>query len=112
MLNIYFVIFLITVLVSSFSQIILKKGANTEYPNKIREYLNVFVISGYCLMFLSMILTIIAYKGVEYKSGVLIESLGNVVVLILSRVFFKEKITWNKILGISLILSGFFVFYL
>lgn len=59
-----------------------------NYPNKIREYVNVFVISGYMLMLVSMILTIVAYKGVEYKSGMIIESLGNVLVLLLSYFFF------------------------
>lgn len=112
MINIYFFIYLLTVFLSSFSQILLKKGAMNNYPNKIREYVNVFVISGYMMMFVSMLLTIVAYKGVEYKSGMIIESLGNVLVLIFSYFFFKEKIGINKIIGISLILCGFFVFYL
>lgn len=112
MINIYFWIYILTVFLSSFSQILLKKGAMNNYPNKIREYVNVFVISGYMLMLVSMILTIVAYKGVEYKSGMIIESLGNVLVLILSYFFFKEKIGINKIVGIFLILCGFFIFYI
>lgn len=112
MFNIYFFIFLLTVVISSFSQILLKKAALNKYPNKIREYMNALVISGYFLMFASMVMTIIAYKGVEYKNGMIIESLGNVLVLILSHYFFKEKITLNKVMGIALILCGFVVFYL
>ena len=88
MTNIYLGIYILTVFLSSFSQILLKKGAMNNYPNKIREYVNVFVISGYMLMLVSMILTIVAYKGVEYKSGMIIESLGNVLVLLLSYFFF------------------------
>lgn len=112
MLNIYFWIYILTVFISSFSQILLKKAAMKHYPNKIREYVNVFVISGYMLMFLSMILTIVAYKGVEYKSGMIIESLGNVLVLVFSYFFFKEKIGISKIVGIFLILCGFVIFYI
>lgn len=41
------------------------------------------MISGYGLLFLSMLLTIYAYSGMEYKNGPVIESLGNVMVLVL-----------------------------
>jgi len=111
MLNIYFLIYLIAVFVASFSQILLKKAAMNQYPNKIREYLNVFVILGYGMMFVSMFLAIVAYRGIEYKNGMIIDSLGNVLVLIFSYLFFKEKIGLHKVIGIFLILCGFFVFY-
>ncbi len=112
MLNIYFLIYLLAVFVASFSQILLKKAAMNQYPNRIREYLNVFVILGYGMMFVSMFLAIVAYKGIEYKNGMIIDSLGNVLVLIFSYLFFKEKIGPRKIIGILLILCGFFVFYI
>lgn len=112
MLNKYVLLFLAAVLISSFSQILLKKSAMRRYTDRIREYLNLFVITGYMLMFLSMILTIAAYKGVAYKNGMILESLGNVVVLLFSHIFLKEKMGMQKITGMILILCGFFVFYL
>ena len=79
----------------------------------IEEYLNWKVICGYGLMFVGMFLTIIAYsKGVQYKNGPIMESIGNIWVVILSFLFFREPITRNKVLGNILILLGIVIFYL
>lgn len=99
------------VLIASFSQLLLKKGAQNHYFNVIREYLNIWVISGYALMVLSMLLTIWAYRGLDYKNGPIIESLGFAFVMILSRIFFGEKITKRKVFGNILIFVGILVFY-
>lgn len=101
-----------SVLVASFSQILLKKSAQKTYTSVIREYLNPFVIAGYGLMLFSTVLTVMAYKGIELKNGAVIETLGFPVVMVLSRFFFGERITKKKLLGNSLILIGMLVFYL
>ena len=64
------------------------------------------------MLVMSTILTILAFKGLDYKNGPIIESTGYVFIMILSRIFLKEKITKNKILGNSLILFGILIFYL
>ena len=48
----------------------------------------------------------------DYKNGPVIESLGYVMVLLLSRVFFGEKISAKKVAGTLCILAGIVVFYL
>lgn len=101
----------LSVVVASFSQILLKKSAGKVYESVIREYLNVFVIVGYGMMVVSTLLTVGGYAGLEYKNGAVIEALGFVLVMFLSRIFFGEKITKKKLLGNSLILLGIFVFY-
>ncbi|MCI8376021.1 MAG: EamA family transporter [Lachnospiraceae bacterium] len=110
-MNEYFLLMLGSVLVASFSQLLLKKGAQNQYANVIREYLNVWVVSGYALMVASTLLTILAYRGLDYKNGPIIESLGFAFVLILSRLFFGEKITKRKVLGNVLIFAGILIFY-
>lgn len=112
MLNVYFFIYLLSVIIASLSQVLLKKAAMNHYPNRIREYLNAYVILGYGMMFISLFLSIVAFRGIAYKNGMIIDSLGNVLVLIFSYLFFKEKIGPRKIIGIMLILCGFFVFYM
>ena len=102
----------LAVAISSASQMLLKKGASRQYQNVILEYLNPWVISGYGLMILSTLCVIYAYKGVEYKNGAIIESLGFLLVMVLSRLFFGEKITPRKIMGNLIILAGIAVFYL
>ncbi len=111
MVNKYFFLLVMSVVVASFSQILLKKSARKTYASILREYLNIYVVTGYGMMVLSTLLTVAGYSGVEYKNGAVIESLGFVLVMLLSRFFFGEKITKKKLLGNSLILLGIFVFY-
>ena len=111
-MNSYVFLLIASVLIASCSQIILKKSASKEYSSIIREYLNVRVIVGYGMMFISTILTIFAFKGLDYKNGPIIESLGYIFIMFLSRIFLKEKITKKKIIGNSLILLGILVFYI
>lgn len=111
-MNKYVFLLLMSVVISSCSQILLKKSAMKKYDSIILEYLNPFVIIGYGMMVVSTITTILAYRGLEYKNGPVIESSGYILVMILSCLFFNEKITRKKILGNALILFGIFVFYL
>ena len=108
----YFWMFLASVVVASFSQILLKKSALKTYASVIREYLNPYVIIGYGMMVVSTLLTVLAYQGLDYKEGPIIDSIGFFLVMLLSRMFFGEKITKKKILGNILIFVGIFVFYL
>lgn len=112
MVNSYFLLLVLSVIVSSFSQILLKKSAKKEYNSIIQEYLNPYVIIGYGMMVLSTILVILAYRGIEYKNGPVVEALGYILILFLSYIFFKEPITKKKVVGNILVLLGIAVFYL
>lgn len=106
----YVLILIFSVFISSVSQIILKKSSGEEHKSLIREYLNFKVILGYGLLIISTILTVIALKGISYKSEPIIESIGYIFIMILSKIFLKEKITIRKIIGNALILIGILVF--
>ena len=108
----FFLLGLLSVVIASFSQVMLKLGAGKTYSSKIREYLNVYVITGYGMLFVSMVLTIVAYSGLSYLNVPVIEAVGYVLVPILSYFIFKEKLTKRKVLGILFILTGIFVYYL
>ena len=111
-MNKYWFCLFLAIAISSMSQMLLKKGASKQYDNVIREYLNPWVMSGYGLMVLSTLCVIYAYRGVEYKNGAIIESLGFLLVMVLSRFFFGEKITRKKLVGNLSILAGIIVFYI
>lgn len=100
------------VLLSALSQTLLKAGAKKTHRNLIQEYLNPWVISGYVLLVVSTLCVIYAYRGVDYKNGPVIESLGYVLVMLSGRVVFQEKITKRKLFGNLLILAGIVIFYL
>ena len=108
----YWTVLFLAVVISAASQMLLKKGATKKYDSVIKEYLNPWVIMGYGLMVLSTLCIIFAYRGVEYKNGSIIESLGHLLIMVLSWLFFKEKITLRKFLGNMLILGGVIIFYL
>lgn len=112
MINRYVLFLLASVVIASCSQILLKFSARRSYSSFLREYLNPFVIAGYGMMFVSTLTTILAYRGLDYKNGPIIESLGYLLVMVLSFCFFREKISRRKLLGNLLILLGIFVFYL
>ena len=112
MFNVFFLIMIFGELLASVSQVLLKKSSQKEYPSFIREYLNVLVIGGYGLLVLSMIVGIFCYKGLGYMGVVVMEPIAYIMVMFFSRIFFKEKITVNKIIGMCLIIGGIVVFNL
>ena len=109
----YHYFFLIgSVLVAAVSQVLLKKGALHHYDSWIREYLNPWVITGYILMFGSVFLSIMGLRGVDFFNAPVIDSLGYVLVPVCGAVFFHEKLTARKLVGICCIVLGMTVFYL
>ena len=102
----------LSVAIASVSQVLLKKSALNKYDTVVREYLNPYVAGGYGLLFLSMLLTVYAYSGMDYKNGPVIESLGNVMVLILGYFVSGERISARKIAGTACIIAGIVVFHL
>ena len=110
--NGFLLLALLSVVIASFSQVMLKLGAGKTYNSKIREYLNVYVITGYGMLFVSMVITIIAYSHLSYLSVPVVEAVGYVLVPVLSYFIFREKLTKRKILGILFILTGIVIYYL
>lgn len=106
------VLFLLSALVSSFAQILLKKSAMKAYPNKMREYLNPLVITGYVLMFACTALVVFAYREVPLSLGPMLEASAYLYIMVLSAVFFRERITVGKVVGNLLIVGGICVFSL
>ncbi len=101
-----------SVLIASMSQVLLKKSTMNTHRSVLGEYLNRYVLLGYGLLFASMLLTVYAYSGMPYKNGPVIESLGNVLVLVLGYYVFGERISVRKLVGIACIIIGIFIFNL
>lgn len=110
-MNVYYLVAITGVLVAAFSQVLLKAGANRPHISFIKDYLNAPVIIGYAMMALSVVCSMVAYRGVSYMSVPVIESVGFILVPVLGYFFFKEKFTKNKIIGILFIMAGIEVYY-
>lgn len=91
------------------SQIFLKKSAQKDHGGVIREYVNPYVIFGYVLLLVSMLMNMWAYQGIEYRFGPVINASSYVFVLILGRLFLMEKITAKKLWGNVLIVIGILI---
>ena len=102
----YMLIMLTGTFISSVSQIILKKAADKEYPNKIAEYLNAPVIIAYAIFFAATLCSVTAYKVVPLSIGPLLEATGYVWVAILGRMVLGEHIGKRKALGLVIIVIG------
>lgn len=111
-MNAYYLLVILGVMVASFSQILLKKGAMRPHISFIRDYLNAPVIIGYSMMAASVVCSMIAYRGVNYMTVPVLEAVGFILVPVLSYFFFKEKITRSKVLGMLLIFAGIAVYYM
>lgn len=106
----YFAIAIFSGFLSSFSQILLKKSAEKKKDTLISEYLNIQVILGYGITFICMILTIIAFKGIPYKYGSVLESLTYIYIMVLSKLFIGEKISKRRLIGNIMIVLGVIIF--
>lgn len=109
-LGISICVLLVSVFISSVSQILLKKAADKTYKNRIREYLNPVVVTAYAMFFCSVILTMLALRRVPLSMSPILESTGYIFVSVLGYIFLKERFGKRKLLGLVLILLGIVVF--
>lgn len=108
----YCLLVIFSVLAAAGAQMLLKQGAKKNYPTFIRQYLNPWVIGGFGIMGVSLLLNILCLsRGVQVKEISVIESLSYMFVPALSRLFFKERISWRKAGAIAIIVSGVIVFF-
>ena len=106
------VFFVLLTLFSALAQVLLKTSANKVHPNKIMEYVNPYVISGYAIFVLCTLGSIYCYKTLDLKQGGVLQMSSYVFILVLDRLFFKQKIKLRKLLGMALIMAGIFIFYI
>ncbi len=112
MFNIFFFLMILAQVIAATSQILLKKSAGKSNVSFAREYLNVLVIGGYALLLISMVIVIFCYDGLGYMGAVIMEPISYIIVMLMARGVFGEKLTSRKIIGMVLIVCGIAVFYL
>ena len=110
---IYALIAIGSVFTAACAQMLLKQGARRGYSPWWRQYLNGWVISGYGIMFATMVVNIwCMHHGLQLKELSIIESTSYLFVPALSWAVFKEPISWRKGLAIGVIITGVIVFFL
>ncbi len=106
-----FVIF--SVFAAACAQMLLKQGTKKQYTSLWRQYINIWVISGYGIMGASLLLNVFCLsRGVKVKEISIIESFSYLFVPLLSYFVFKEKLNKRKIVAIALIMAGVMFFFI
>ena len=109
----YYIIVILSVLAAAGAQMLLKKAASNHYPTFWRQYVNPWVIGGYAVLGVSMLVNIFAMsKGVQLKEVGIIEALSYLFVPTLAFVLFGERMSWLKLLAIAIIIIGVVIFFL
>lgn len=115
----YYIIVILSVFAAACAQMLLKKGSQLPLPSGeglgvrlLKQYLNPWVIGGYAIMGIAMLVNIFAMsKGVQVKEVSVIESLSYLFVPCLSFFLFGEKLTWKRVGAIGIIMVGIIVFF-
>ena len=108
----YASILMIGVLISSVSQVMLKKAAMKTYSSPIREYLNPLVVFAYVLFLGTTVLSVLSYRGIPLSMGPILEATSYLYVTIFGAVIFKEKMNRKKIFALLLIIAGILIYSL
>lgn len=103
-------IYILGVIISAFAQILLKKSADVERENKLKEYLNLKTIFAYGIFLGATLCSVFAYKYVPLSMGPILETTEYIFVAILSYYFLKEKISKKKLIGLITIVLGILIF--
>ena len=109
----YRLLVIISVFAAAGAQVLLKKGAMKEYAPLWKHYVNPWVISGYAIMGVSLLLNVFCMgHGVQAKEVSSMESLGYLFIPMLSFLFFQEAVSKKKAIAIMIIISGVIVFFI
>lgn len=104
------VILIAGVLVASAAQVLLKKSALTVHENKLKEYLNWRVISGYGMMLASTLFSVYAYRTIPISLGAVLDATGYIFVTIFGVMFFQEHITRKRLTALMVIIFGILIY--
>ena len=96
--------------ISAISQVILKKAADKTYENKIREYVNLPVISAYTIFVVATFLSVFAYKVVPLSMGPILEATSYIYITVFGVTIFKERLTKRKVVALITIIAGIIVY--
>ena len=103
-------ILLLSTLIASVSQVLLKKSANRHYDSPVREYLNPLVIFAYVLFVGTTLLSVLAYRGIPLSLGPALEASGYLYITAFGILIFKERMTRRKVIALALILAGILLY--
>ncbi len=108
---IFYVLFLLlSNFIGAVSQVLLKKSAMESHKSFIYEYLNFKVIFAYALFLIAVFIDLYALTVVPVSYVPIIEASSYIFAIILSRIFFKDRINLKQAAAILLIIAGITIY--
>ncbi len=108
------ILVIFAVIITSISQILLKRGNDNDIINgkdfKLFLNLNRYTITAYFLLLITTLIGITALQVIPLKLFYAITSLNYIMVIGLSWFFLKENISYRMLIGIGFIIIGIIVF--
>lgn len=106
----YYIILALTVVMTSVSQVLMKKGAMES--GFLRLYFNVYTLSGYFLLFCVTLLNLFVLRGVALKMMVVFLPFNYILVLAAAMIVFGEKISYRQYIGSGIVIAGVIIYNL
>lgn len=103
-------ILLLSNFIGAISQVLLKKSALENHKSFLYEYLNIKVIFAYALFFIAVFFDLLALKRVPVSFIPVVETSSYFFAIVLSRIFFKERICIKQIIALVLVISGIIIY--
>lgn len=100
---------IVSAIIASFAQILLKKAAEISSDNFFKKFLNVRVIAAYSLLAISLFVNTFVLRYLELKVLPCITATGFLWILLFSYLFLGEKPPLNKLIGTVMIMAGVLV---
>lgn len=105
---------LIMILFTVTGQLLIKKASSEVEINikslKLKNLINFWFLSGVLVTFCAPIFYFLALKKIDLSTAFAFSSLNYVLIMAASAIFFKEKISVNKIIGTLIIVIGVLLF--
>jgi drug/metabolite transporter (DMT)-like permease len=113
-MELYFLMAFLAVILTAFAQVLLKAGANRNkhHNNLVKQYFNIYVISGYGLFLLTTVLSVYAYRILPLKYAIIFLPFTFIFVILFSIFFFKEPLAKRQIISFLIILTGIIIYNL
>lgn len=109
-MNVYILVAL-CVLLTGMGQLCLKLGSRNK-QSLLGMYVNPYTLSGYAILFIVTILSVLALMGMDLKTFSAFMALNYVAITLLSAAILGESLSKNRITAIVLIIFGVVVFNL
>jgi multidrug transporter EmrE-like cation transporter len=109
-LNINYIFLMLSIILQSFSSVLSKFAATDLQKGDFHlVFINRYYLLAIFFLFLQAIFWQLTLREIDLSIAYPMTALNNIFLLIFSYVIFKEQITFNNILGVSLIVIGIYI---